>query len=379
MAEEAAATRKREEEETARKKAEAEAAAKAAAEAAAEEAAAAAKEAAKKKDGGAVDVETMTIEDFFTVVAKEWNKPLAKLQQYLESLQEEMIDTVKDLDLQVSDEKAWGEITASWPKALPKRIEAKLRELKEAAVESGSGGKNAFAFAHKECWIFYEPEYEILRSAPGNDKLGDLPATTTDAQNAKRIALRMGIPESNIKMFTKMTTKSVQSVFRDGTRTFLNKNADGKRSFLLVYCAGHGVCDQMQYFVLNDAEHNLVNIEEKLRTLSKGTDTSILTFYDICRSDKSAFPNLKRGVEAGSNDTSEGFAENYQYMHICTHPLQTVDAKSKLAELTIKQLTRKSGEDSSGLIYIPNCFIGMGGIEKTDTGDGYSLNWKKND
>jgi hypothetical protein len=63
---------------------------------------------------------------------------------------------------------------------------------------------------HKECWIFYEPEYEILRSAPGNEALGDLPATATDAVNAKRIALRMGVPEANIKQFTKMTTKSIQ-------------------------------------------------------------------------------------------------------------------------------------------------------------------------
>ena len=62
-------------------------------------------------------------------------------------------------------------------------------------------------------------------------------------------------------------------------------------------------------------------------------------------------------------------------MHICTHPKQTVDAESKLAELTIKQLTEKSDEDSNSLITIPNCFIGMGGIEKTDTGDSYSLKW----
>jgi hypothetical protein len=45
-----------------------------------------------------------------------------------------MIDTVKDLNLQVSDEKAWGEITASWPKALPKRIEAKLADLNAQAT-----------------------------------------------------------------------------------------------------------------------------------------------------------------------------------------------------------------------------------------------------
>ena len=199
MAEEAAATKKREEEETARKKKEAEAAAKAAAEAAAEEAAAAAKEAAKPKDGGGSNYEQMSIKEFFEIVAKEWGKPLSKLQQYLESLEDEMIDTVKDLDLQVTDEKSWGEITASWPKALPKRIEAKLSEMKTAALEAGTGsGKEAYPFVHKECWIFYEPEYEILRSAPGNEMLGDLPATANDAVNAKRIALRMGIPEANI-------------------------------------------------------------------------------------------------------------------------------------------------------------------------------------
>ena len=100
MAEEAAATKKREAEEAERKKKEAEAAAKAAAEAAAEEAAAAAKEAAKAKEAeGGVSIDTMSIKDFFEIVAKEWGKPLAKLQQYLESLEDEMIDTVKDLDL----------------------------------------------------------------------------------------------------------------------------------------------------------------------------------------------------------------------------------------------------------------------------------------
>ena len=95
MAEEAAATKKREAEEAERKKKEAEAAAKAAA-----KVAVATKEAAKAKEAeGGVNIDTMSIKDFFEIVAKEWGKPLAKLQQYLESLEDEMIDTVKDLDL----------------------------------------------------------------------------------------------------------------------------------------------------------------------------------------------------------------------------------------------------------------------------------------
>ena len=79
---------------------------------------------------------------------------------------------------------------------------------------------------------------------------------------------------------------------------------------MLVYVAGHGVCDQMQHFVLNDAEHNLMNIEEKLRSLSKGTDTNVLAFYDICRSDRSKFPSLKRGSNP-DYDENEAFAEIY--------------------------------------------------------------------
>ena len=44
-------------------------------------------------------------------------------------------------------------------------------------------------------------------------------------------------------------------------RNFLNNAQGGKRTFLMVYVAGHGVCDQMQYFVVNDAE---ISIYRKL-------------------------------------------------------------------------------------------------------------------
>ena len=128
----------------------------------------------------------------------------------MDILEEESIETVKDLNLQISDEKTWAEITASWPKALPKRIEAKLAELDAQAGESRGVGKQAYPFVHKECWIFYEPEYETLRSAPGNESLGDLPQTINDVAEAKRIALGLGVAEQNIKQFTKMSANSIQ-------------------------------------------------------------------------------------------------------------------------------------------------------------------------
>ena len=113
-----------------------------------------------------------------------------------------------------------------------------------------------------------------------------------------------------------------KNIFREAQRVFSNNAVGGGRNFLLVYIAGHGVSDTMQQFVLNDAQHNLVSIEDNLRILSKGSNTNVLAFYDICRSKLESFPNLKRG--GGESDfrfeTTEEFAENYQYMHIGTHP-----------------------------------------------------------
>ena len=179
----------------------------------------------------------------------------------------------------------------------------------------------------------------------GNEALADLPHTANDAVNAKKIALRLGIPEQNIKFYTKQTEEKVKKLFADAKKRFITTNSGEKRSFLMVYVAGHGVCDQMQYFVLNNQDNNIIAIEDKLRSLAKASNTNILTFYDICRSDKSKFPNLKGGLE-----DVQAFADNYEYMHICTLPLQTVDAKSVLAEQTLEHLTKEAQKDANNLI-----------------------------
>ena len=66
----------------------------------------------------------------------------------------------------------------------------------------GNTSAKAFPFVHKECWIFYETDYSILRTAEGLEKFSDLPDTALDAEKAKKIAQRLGIPEDNIKTYT---------------------------------------------------------------------------------------------------------------------------------------------------------------------------------
>ena len=82
-----------------------------------------------------------------------------------------------------------------------------------------------------------------MRGVPGCERLQDLTATLKDAENAKKIALRMGIPLENIKKLTNLTYEDFDEVYK-GTYKTLKKNAlKDKRSFLMVYCAGHGVGD----------------------------------------------------------------------------------------------------------------------------------------
>ena len=107
-----------------------------------------------------------------------------------------------------------------------------------------------------------------------------------------------------------------------------------------------------------------------MRIIAKTTQTSVIAFYDICRSDKETFKTLKRGT-----DEEKDFADNYEYMHIGTHPTATVDAKSGLAVMIQKHLTKKANADTHSILTVPSCFVGMGGVEKTDTGNGYKIRW----
>ena len=49
----------------------------------------------------------MPIRKFFQKLADDWGKPVSKLQEYLQQLEEEMVDTVDDLEDYVADSELW--------------------------------------------------------------------------------------------------------------------------------------------------------------------------------------------------------------------------------------------------------------------------------
>lgn len=54
----------------------------------------------------------------------------------------------------------------------------------------------------------------------------------------------MGITDENIHVFTAQTTKEVNAMIRREVNKMNTLAFDGKRVFIFVYCAGHGVADQ---------------------------------------------------------------------------------------------------------------------------------------
>ena len=91
-----------------------------------------------------------------------------------------------------------------FPPGIRNKLKAKLAELAAASNQVTST-----EFVIKECWVFHEADYADVRSMEGNEALADLPATSQDAVNAKKIALRLGIPEQNIKFFTRQSAEDI--------------------------------------------------------------------------------------------------------------------------------------------------------------------------
>ena len=148
---------------------------------------------------------------------------------------------------------------------------------------------------------------------------------------------------------------------------------------MFVYCAGHGVADQQQYFVLNHAEHNLVSVEQKLRSLCKNSEGNFCVFavYDICRSELNKFKGLRRGEE--ENDVAAGPQINYVAIS-GTDPRGTVPAASKLAVLLFKEAELYAANDKFSRIHVPMFCMDFSGenglVEKTMMGKSYYINWK---
>lgn len=178
------------------------------------------------------------------------------------------------------------------------------------------------------------------------------------------MARKMGIAEGKIREFNGMDSKAVLAEFTKAKTTFMNNMSkkDGKgKSFLFVYCAGHGLADQQQYFVLpDDTTAAAFPIENQLRGLAQEAGCNVVAFYDICREQLTNHPKLKEGIIGGSASGSNN--QMFNYVHLCTGPGKLMDAASVMAVDTNKKMEDESRK-KGGLLEVPGCFLGIAGLE----------------
>jgi len=73
-----------------------------------------------------------------------------------------------------------------------------------------------------------------------------------DKEKAYNAALKMEIPEKNIKVFTDATSDEIQNWWKKmlGKWSYI-ANTDNEKIFIFTYCAGHGAATTEQCFLLN--------------------------------------------------------------------------------------------------------------------------------
>ena len=148
-----------------------------------------------------------------------------------------------------------------------------------------------------------------------------------------------------------------------------------QKVFLFSYCAGHGVQDIYQQFVLNSAQKNLYNIEQILRSMCGNSAGYLYVFsiYDMCRSSRQSFPGLRGEVQQNYFEES---ACEVNYIHVNgTYPGGVVPADSTMAIKLLKHFDA-AAKQSSAMLELPTVLNGLRGwVERTQLGDTFRIIW----
>jgi len=117
---------------------------------------------------------------------------------------------------------------------------------------------------------------------------------------------------------------------------------------VIVYAAGHGAVDKGQTeFVCNKAntedKNHYFPLEAQLRNFSKMCKTTVIAFYDVCKTPK---PKAQITDEGRGGD-----GELYRYSHVGTQMNTKMSLKSSLATDLINCLNVEANE--GGLIQVP--------------------------
>ena len=123
-----------------------------------------------------------------------------------------------------------------------------------------------------------------------------MPISQHDIQVVTHSALGMGIPEKDILFIEDWSSSEMNQAFQQITREFMEIGAQGKRSFLYVYCLGKGVLERQQYMILNSTQENLFNLEQACINVCKQTKNmcTVFSVYDMKKDFLIRYPGLQK-------------------------------------------------------------------------------------
>ena len=96
-------------------------------------------------------------------------------------------------------------------------------------------------FVDRRALIIYQDDYSLTKLV--HSEFGNLPATNQDKQLATQIAHGFGIADQAITYMNSMHVREMNDRINVMKNEFKALGMKGKRSFLFVYVAGHGVAD----------------------------------------------------------------------------------------------------------------------------------------
>ena len=129
------------------------------------------------------------------------------------------------------------------------------------------------------------------------------------------------------------------------TQEFVALGAQGKRTFLFIYCASRGVFDRQQYMILNSTSDSLYNIEQSCKDVCSQTKNmcTVFSVYDMKKDFLIRYPGLARNSNVTQKLKRESLTDDEEtklpYWHLSsTESLHSTKTQSILAHEILERL-----------------------------------------
>ena len=197
-----------------------------------------------------------------------------------------------------------------------------------------------FNYTKMKALVIVVSDYSTLREEEGKERYLDLPSTITDAAKIEKGLKHLGFAEEDIVVLKEPKWNQVHTAILTLATELSKANADGERTLLFAYYAGHGMADQHLQVQLNETKR--YPMEKMLRSIAKMDGSYVMGLFDCCRERIVAEPSRgggeadDDGMAAAGNSLPEQ-QENFIITYGCP-PTEGVPAKSTIAKAYIKFL-----------------------------------------